>query len=98
MQAVEILTRRDAIFHKLNEELSPHAPGLRTLCSTRWTVRASSLESIRVNYETLEATWEEALAVARKSEMKARINGVAAVMKTFGFLFGLMLAERTKCL
>ena len=57
-------------------------------------VRALSLESIRVNYETLEATWEEALAVARESEVKARINGVAAVMKTFGFLFGLMLAER----
>ena len=86
--------RRDAIFHKLKEELSPHAPGLRNLCPTRWTVRALSLESIRVNYETLEATWEEALAVARESEVKARINGVAAVMKTFGFLFGLMLAER----
>ena len=44
---------------------------------------ALSLESIRVNYETLEATWEEALAVARESEVKATINGVADVIKTF---------------
>ena len=86
--------RRDAIFHKLKEEISPQVPGLRNLCPTRWTVRAASLESIRLNYETLEATWEEALAVVRESEVKARINGVATIMKTFGFLFGLILAER----
>ena len=86
--------RRDAIFHKLKEEISPQVPGLRNLCPTRWTVRAASLESIRLNYETLEATWEEALAVVRELEVKARINGVAAIMKTFGFLFGLILAER----
>ena len=48
--------RRDAIFHKLKDELSPHVPGIRTLCPTRWTVRGASLESIRLNYHTLEAT------------------------------------------
>jgi len=42
----------------------------------------------------LEDTWEEALAVVHESEVKARINGVASIMKTFDFLFGLMLAER----
>ena len=86
--------RRDAIFHKLKEEISPQVPGLRNLCPTRWTVRAASLESIRVNFETLEATWEEAVSVVRESDVKARINGVSSVMKTFDFLFGLMLAER----
>ena len=39
------------------------------------------------------ATWEEALAVVCESEVKAKINGVAAVIKTSEFLFGLMLAE-----
>ena len=62
--------RRDAIFHKLKEEISPQVPGLSNLCPTRWTVRAASLESIRLNYETLEATWEEALAVVHESELK----------------------------
>lgn len=41
---------------KLKQEITPHAPGLRTLCPTRWTVRAASLESIRRNYPTLLAT------------------------------------------
>ena len=48
--------RRDAIFHKLKDELSPQVPGLCTLCPTHWTVRAVSLESIRLNFQTLEAT------------------------------------------
>lgn len=88
--------RRDGIFHKLKEELSPHVPGLGklNLCPTQWTMHAVSLENIRVNYQTLEATWEEALTVVRESMVKARINGVAAVMNSFKFLFGLMLAER----
>ena len=85
--------RRDAIFNKIKQEITPHVPGLRTLCPTRWTVRAASLESIRLNYATLMATWEEAVDVAKQSELKARINGVAAKMGEFEFLFCLMLAE-----
>lgn len=91
---LKFLPRRDAIFHKLKEDLSSHVPGLRNLCPTRWNVRGASLESIRLNYETLEATWEDALVVVYQSEVKARINGVAALMRKFDFRFGLMLAER----
>ena len=86
--------RRDAIFSKLKEAMSPGVPGLRSFCPTRWTVRGSSLESIRLNYETLQATWDEAITIVCETEVKARINGVAAIMQTFNFLFGLMLAER----
>ena len=86
--------QRDALFQKLKQELSPQAPRFHKLCPTRWTVHALSLESIRLNYETLHATWEEAVSIVRDSEVKARINGVAAMMKSFNFLFGLMLAER----
>ena len=34
------------------------------------------------------------MSVVRESDVKARINGVSSAMKTFDFLFGLMLAER----
>ena len=77
--------RRDAIFHKIHQELTPQAPGIRNLCPTRWTVCALSLESIRVNYSALEATWDEALEVCSQSEVKARINGVQSKMKDFDF-------------
>ena len=43
-------SRRDAIFNKLKQEITPNVPGLRTLGPTHWTVRAASLESIRLNY------------------------------------------------
>ena len=52
------------------------------------------MERIRLNYETLDATWEECSEIATQSEVKARINGVSAKMKDFNFFFGLMLAER----
>ena len=91
---IKFSPRRDGIFQKLKDELTPSVPGLRNLCPIRWTVRAASLESIRVNYPTLQATWEEAIGVVKDSEVKARIGGVAAKMKEFDFLFGLMLAEK----
>lgn len=84
----------DALFHNLKPELSPQVPGIRTLCPTRWTVRAASLESIQLNYQTLEATWEEAVDIVKESDVKARINGVAAKMKEYDFLFCHLLAEK----
>ena len=42
----------------------------------------------------MEATWEEAVDVVKESDIKARINGVAAKMNDFDFLFCLLLAER----
>ena len=56
-------------------------------------MHVASLESIRLNYPTLMATWEEALDVAKQSKLKAKINGVAAKMNEFEFLFCIMLAE-----
>ena len=42
----------------------------------------------------LNSNWHEASDVAKQSEMKAKINGVAAKTKEFDFLFGLILAEK----
>ena len=56
-------SRRDAIFNKLKQEITPNVLGLCTLGPTHWTVCAASLESIHLNYPTLMATWEEALRV-----------------------------------
>ena len=38
--------RHDTVFEKLKSQMAPEFPGFRTLCPTRWTVRASSFESI----------------------------------------------------
>ena len=74
--------------------MTPHVPGWHTLCPSRWTKRAASLESILQNYPTLFATGEEAAEVAKQPDVKARINGVAAQMKEFKFFYCFMLVER----
>lgn len=33
--------RRDSLFEKLKSEIAPNQPGFRTLCPTRWTVKAA---------------------------------------------------------
>ena len=50
--------------------------GVRTLCPTRWTVRAGSLASIIENYDNIKVLWEAALRATGDTEMKARIQGV----------------------
>lgn len=86
--------RRDAVFHKLKADMAPDVPGFRTLCPTRWTVRASSLESVVNNYTVLQELWEEARDIVKDSETRARIIGVQSMMMTFDYLFGIVLGER----
>ena len=86
--------KRDAAFETLKSQLAPNNPGFRTLCPTRWTVRATSLNSIYQNYNVLKEFWDDARGFSVDSECRARIIGVQAQMSQFSFLFGLMLAER----
>ena len=86
--------RRDAQFTKLKDEIAPRTPGFRTLCPTRWTVRATSLQSILDNYSVFQALWEDVKEVATDPEVRARVIGVNATMNRFDFLFGLALGER----
>ena len=89
---IKFSPRRDGIFHRLQED-APFAPGIRVLCPTQWIVRADAIASVISNFEVLECTWEEACAVTKDTEAKARICGVLVIMKTFSFVFGAMLGE-----
>ena len=86
--------RREGIFKRMKENLPGMcSTGIRVLCPTRWTVRADALTSVLQNFEASQETWEEAVEVVCDTEMKARICGVSAAMKTFDYLFGAMLGE-----
>ena len=54
---VKYSPRRESIFNEIKEEMKeemePGSPGIRTLCPTRWTVRADAMESIIKNYQIL---------------------------------------------
>ena len=53
--------KRDSLFEKLKKELAPDMPGFWVLCPTRWTVRVSSLQSVKDNWEPLQELWEARL-------------------------------------
>ncbi len=71
---------------ELKEEIGNNAPGVRTLCPTRWTVYADSLASVVVNYDNIQLLWETAVRATSDTEMKARIQGVGSQMQSFKFL------------
>ena len=66
---------------------------MRVLCPTRWTVRAEALQSILSNYTALQELWVESIDRVKDSEIKARIHGVASQMKTFAYIFGIVLGD-----
>ena len=81
------------LFEKLKSDLSPGVPRFRT-GPTRWTVKGSSFKSVAQNYGTLQELWYESKDLTKDTEMKTRIIGVELQMKTFNYLFGVLLSER----
>ena len=85
---------RDAVFKRLKEEMQgSDTPGIHVLCPTRRTVRADSMKSIVDNYNVLNELWAESLEHVKDTEMKARIQGVAAQMVKFDYFFGISLGQ-----
>ena len=84
----------DATFKSLQSEMVPETdlPGIRLWCPTRWTVWAESFKSILDNYTVLVELFSKSLEQVKDTEMKARIQGIAAQMSTFDFYFGTSLA------
>ena len=78
------------MFSQLKDDLATSTSRFRTLCPTRWIVRAATLQSILDNYNVFQALWEEIQDNITDSEIKARVE---ATMKRFNFLFGLLLGE-----
>lgn len=55
IKLVKCSPKRDAMLKTLKEEAGDDAPSIRTLCPTRWTVRAESLASILANYSNIQS-------------------------------------------
>ena len=93
VKLIKFSPKREAMLRDLKEESEIDAPSIRTLCPTRWTVRAESLASVITNYDNVQVLWEKALCATRNTEIKAQIQGVASQMQTFKFFFSLVLSE-----
>ena len=86
VKLIKFSPKREALLHKLKEEADNNAINVRTLCPTRWTVRAESLGSILANYDSIQELWETALHETSDTETKARIRGIQSHMQCFKFL------------
>ena len=85
--------KRDALFDKLKTTRAPDSPGSRTVCPTRWTVRAACLESVLENWDVLRELWSQSLETKLDPEVKSLITGVRYQMETFDFYFGVQLGN-----
>ena len=93
VKLVKFSPKREAMLNWIKEEIDSDSPSIRTMCPTRWTVRAEALASIIANYGELQCLWDRALLSISDTEMKARIRGIDSQMNNFRFLFGLLLSE-----
>ena len=78
---------RNSMFHKLKDELVPETPASRTLCSTRWTMRAASLQSVVENWVVLQELWDDVLETKLDVETKGRVIGAKYQMETFEYCY-----------
>ena len=90
---VKYSPKRDNLFEKLKQELTPDTAGLRVLCPIRWTVRAESLHSVLDNCIVLRDLFHECSDSVKDTEMKSRIIGIVSQMTQFDFLFGVSLGQ-----
>ena len=51
--------------------------------SNKMDGKGASLASVKDNYKVLQELWDEALDIAKESEVRARIIGVQHTMSTF---------------
>ena len=91
--------KRNAAFNRIKvenqaEDESGPSIGIRSFCSTRWTVRGDAIESIIDNYQTLAKLWEECLETRLDPDIKGCIIGVQKLMSHFNILFGLQLSQK----
>ena len=89
---LKYLPKRDAMFRKLKEQFAPATLGFQTLCPTRWTVHASSLQSVADSWNVLQELWEECLATKLESDIISRVIGLQHRTTTFDYFFGVNLA------
>ena len=81
-------SKRNATF---KDDIAPAEPGFRTLCPTRWTVKADSLHSVIVNYSVLQASLDTFTEMAAQGKC---LLGIASQLDKFDFLFGVFLGEK----
>ncbi len=89
-QLIRFSPKRSSLFETLQLQLSPGAPSIKPLCTTRWTVRTKAIDSILKNYSVLQNELE--IVQQEKYEYGMKARGYLHAMDKFKTYFGLKLS------
>ena len=84
--------KRLALFQNIRDQLSPGSPGLKPLCTTRWTVQTSSIDAILKNYNVVCEKLSQ-IAAESSPETSMKAAGLLSIMEKFEAYFGLKLSH-----
>ena len=92
IQLIKYSPKRQVVFESVQRQQQEGslASGIRTLCPTRWTVRAGAMQAILDNYETVRVTME--VSSHGSDDCSRRASGMLALMDKFQTFFGLKLS------
>jgi hypothetical protein len=91
IQLIKLSPKRQALFEAIQQQQgSQQNASIRTLCPTRWTVRAGAMQAIILHYQTLQETMEK--SSHGSDDCSRRANGILALMERFSTFFGLKLS------
>ena len=99
VKLVKFSPKRENLLGEVKSNLKEEdatAAGLTKFSATRWTVRATCFQRVLNNYNALLTLWNECLHSDPKPDpdVRGRIIGCQAQMKSFDFFFGLNLGQR----
>ena len=64
-----MLSKKGRKFNRLREDTTPGNSGNRTLCSNRWVIRGTLLQSILDNWAAFQELWDRILEGKVDSEI-----------------------------
>ena len=94
MNALQILSKRQEASNRFRETLPKHWTrnyGDRALCSNRWTVRETLLQSILDNWAVFKELWDDILEGKIDSEIWDQLIRVQTQKQSFRFFFWIQL-------
>ena len=99
VQLIKFSPKRDTILGDIKANIyyegdeGEDIAGLSKFSATRWTVRAICFQRVLENYRFLLKLWDDCLEMRLVPEVRGRVLGCQAQMKSFNFFFGLHLGQ-----
>lgn len=84
---------RHAILENIIESSGHKFRTLKSLSTNRWACRAEAVNNVKINYFAIVTAIEDICSKCSVPEMRAKGIGLLAQMKSFEFIFGLVMMQ-----